>query len=702
MSAARSRELIGLVDTSGISVGFLVPVFAGGGGNAPVVQVLDSSGTVVGFEPYEVPEAPRLPSPSRNASVGAPGLHAFAFARDDVVLLSGNDENDQLAGRIEDPLLLNRPMLGMELADLLGRRDMREKFAAQVHSDMARTSVDAADRWRDLSVLTTDLRRELVADEAGQDRYFSTVVTRVHDGRILLLGLPEHVPGVMKDDLRRAVLAVVGRLARLYPSPRQGWRIVFDRPRSPAASRRPDAALLVATRDGDRGGLRGPWPPVPDVVVHHDARDLFSSDPEAFTRSLMNDGAPLFVVHDADDREAAPKAERDWSSPHVHGIGVGSPRACTLAGNDDLHQATTFIPVTGIRGASGSERNLVNAIRLAIAVEVEQRRRGHWPSSPRTLLRSRVARPAGSKYAWAALYDKAWAMGLAPWSALRIMPSTNASCHPDPVAEALLGGVGSLDGGLIDETLGTMPHTLGLLVDSSPRSQKDEVRHKRSVTRLLAQQQWGVTDQDFRRAEGDISIRGRLAEFEILTAPTAAGLGNPDRDRKDLFQLDIRQVRTIMVTCAASPTAVLEELADTGVLQVDVRDLVDFDAAHSNAVAILGSQLRRMVTGLPSRTRTQFIAFAAMQAFIADRVSGADASDLLAMLEGARRGKDFHLLLRSLKGSEGASTFEVRTFNTIGNRASEPHLGKVDRFRMSLAPEGVSIVLPAPAEPRNT
>lgn len=305
MSAAGSRELIGLVDTSGISVGFLVPVFAGGGENAPVVQVLDSSGTVVGFEPYEVPEAPRLPSPPRKASIGAPGLHAFAFARDDVVLLSGNDGFDQLAGRIDDPLLLNRPMLGIELADLLGRRDLREEFAAQVHSGMARTSVDAADRWRDLSVLTTDLRRELVADEAGEGRYFSTVVTRVRDGRILLLGLPEHVPGVMKDDMRRAVSAVVGRLARLYPSPRQGWRIVFDRPRSPAASRRPDAALLVATRDGDRGGLRGPWPAVPDVVVHHDARDLFTSNPEAFTRSLVNDDAPLFVVHDADDREAA-------------------------------------------------------------------------------------------------------------------------------------------------------------------------------------------------------------------------------------------------------------------------------------------------------------------------------------------------------------------------------------------------------------
>ncbi|MEH3102623.1 MAG: hypothetical protein PGN12_01785 [Sphingomonas phyllosphaerae] len=691
MSAAASRELIGLVDASGISVGFLVPIFAGGGGNAPVVQMLDPQGAIFGFEPYEVPDAPKLPSPPWKATIGDPGVLAFAFGRDDVLLVSGRHGLDQLAGRMEDPLFADRPMLGMELADLLGRGDLREQFAAEVHSAMARSSADAANRWRDLSVLTTDVRRELASKGTAGDKPASAVVARVRSGRIELLGLPQQMSRGTRDALRHAALTVVGRLARLYPAPEAGWRVVLNGPLTPAPRAPRDAALLVATWNEDRDGLRGPWPPTPQLVVHHDASDLFSSSPDDFARSLENEGLPLFVVHDAKNGDAVPKARREWSISDVHGIAVGSPRACTSGRTREAGRGTTLIPITGIRGASGSERSLVNAIRLAIAVEVEQRRSGRRSLGSRVLLRSRVARPTVSKETWAALYDKAFGMGLAPWSALRIMPGIGKADRQDPAAEALLGELEPLYGGLIDETLRSMPHTFALLVDSKPRSPKYDVRHKQAVTQLLARQQWGVTDRDFRRAEAQISVHGRLAEFDLLFAGTATRPA--DQDRTDLFRLDLRRVRTVMVTCAASPTAVLEQLTETGVLPVDVRDLVDFDAAHSSALTILGSQLRRMVTGLPSRTRTRFIAFAAMQAFMADRISGGDASSLLAMLEGARLGREFQLLLRSTRGQPGTATFEVRTFDTVGNRFSEPRFAGINRFRMSLAADGASIDL---------
>lgn len=81
------RRLLGLVDPSGVSLGFLVPLFAGRPSNAPLVQRILPDGTIKRFEPYEVPDAPTVDISARQVSPGSPAVHAFAFGKDDIVIV---------------------------------------------------------------------------------------------------------------------------------------------------------------------------------------------------------------------------------------------------------------------------------------------------------------------------------------------------------------------------------------------------------------------------------------------------------------------------------------------------------------------------------------------------------------------------------------------------------------------------------------
>ncbi|KHA64292.1 hypothetical protein [Sphingomonas sp. Ant20] len=149
------RTLSDFVDPGGAMLGFLVPLFGDRRSNAPLVQIIGDDGTIRGFEPYEVPDATTLRAPHLVVRAGDHAVHAFAFGRHDVVLVADHVGLEELTRRIDDPVLLERPMLAVELATFLRRDDLLVDRAIEVHRRLRQTSRKAADTWRDLSILTT-------------------------------------------------------------------------------------------------------------------------------------------------------------------------------------------------------------------------------------------------------------------------------------------------------------------------------------------------------------------------------------------------------------------------------------------------------------------------------------------------------------------------------------------------------------------
>lgn len=199
MSGPVTHKLIGFVDPSGMSLGFLVPLFVKGRSNAPLAQRLDEDRKILGFEQYGAPNATMLPAQIIEKSIGEPAVYAFAFGQGDVELAMGHDLG-ALARRLDDPALVDRPLLAMELADFLDLTARRCEFAARAHTAMCKASVETADHWRDLSVLTTELRRELTRHpERSTRRLAETVVARVRGRVVEIAGAGDQISADRKS-----------------------------------------------------------------------------------------------------------------------------------------------------------------------------------------------------------------------------------------------------------------------------------------------------------------------------------------------------------------------------------------------------------------------------------------------------------------------------------------------------------------------
>ena len=92
----------------------MVPLFNNARLNSPLVQRVKEDATVRGFEPYGAPGALQLPAPVMETSVGDPSIHAFAFGEGDVELAT-SDDLTPFSKRLDDPVLLKRPLVAMEV-----------------------------------------------------------------------------------------------------------------------------------------------------------------------------------------------------------------------------------------------------------------------------------------------------------------------------------------------------------------------------------------------------------------------------------------------------------------------------------------------------------------------------------------------------------------------------------------------------------
>lgn len=690
MTEPNTFHLIGLADPSGISLGFLVPLFSDGRSNAPLVQQLTMDGTVAGFELYEAPDAPRLPAPQLTIHLGAPAIHAFAFGEHDVAIIKNKADQAALLDRLDDPVLRNRPLLAMEVADLIDRRDLRAEFASEVHTELRKVSVETADRWRDLSVLTTDLRRILAQRREQSVGHLSeTVVARVRHNTVEVLGITNLLSVQQRETLRLAVLKTVDTLAKLYPPPYGGWHVRILEHASDHRHRQPDAVVLLASKRARKLGHNIAWPLIPNIKVLDDPRGKF-------VRVMDETKAPLFVAYDADDYKLIQRASAEWAGHDMHGIAFASPRSRVKQEISHQRWRATHVSTAAIHGNAGAERSLMTAVRLAIAVELDRKSQGIRGYQSTTLLRARGLSPDPESDAWAMLYDRAWNMGLAPGRGFHIigvgtMPALSMF-EPGWALRALFHQPRFLHGPMVEQVMEQTRTTAALLVDTSPRTVKDEIRHRQSIARLLEMQRWTVLNGDPHRHETDLLISGNYTSLNVLTAPPISA---PRTSRREVVpDIDLRAIRSLAVTCAATPGAVLERLVDSGVLAVDMRDLIAFDAEHATVLTLVGAQLRRFVTGIPSGPRTRLLALVALQAFKAGHVEGGAASQILSLIEKQDFGKRMHLVLRAVKTVDNAIVADVKILETAYDQRAHSEWIEIGGFTMSVQAQSITLLAP--------
>lgn len=688
-------KLIGLADPSGISLGFLSPLFIGGSSNAPLVQRISPDGTIGGFEAYEVPDAPRLEAPPRAVVVGGPAVHAFAFGKGDVVIVVGGTGRDELLERIDAPLLHARPMLAMEVADFLGLHDLKCDLALRAHTLMRKASDETADTWRDLSVLTPELRRTLArTDQRTSARLAATVVAQIRRDVVEILGVGDELSTSQLSGLRTAALEATGRLAVLYPPPEDGWRVHVRKAAERKHHRKAEAVVLLASTRALRLARGAPWSAVPDLDIH-------TEDGNAFTRAVEETEKPLFVVYDADGPEVMRKVRGDRTVREMHGIALDTARARVDHDASPGLWSSTHVPAAGIGGGVRSE---IAGIRLAIAVELDRAvLRPSFSARSAVLVRSRGTGPDPEADAWAALYDRAWGMGLAPWRSM-LIPSHGARAKPRSAysddysssyasqrkpgwaAHALFHEPVFLEGAMTARVMGELRTTGALLVARERRTEEDLGLHRASITRLLERQRWGIENDDFRRPDARLVAKGARAEFELMVRPN--GILQPEWKPSALFGIDLTTVDRLLVSGPASPGEVLSHLAGSGELVVAMRDLTAIDAASATPLTLVAAQLRRQVTGLPSSARTHLVALVAMQALRAGKVDDG-GRDLLHLMEGDALGRDVHLAIASTRMVDGALVARIKVMDN--NKAEGNRWRVIGGFVMSVTPHAVSI-----------
>ncbi len=673
------RTLSDFVDPGGAMLGFLVPLFGDRRSNAPLVQIIGTDGTIRGFEPYEVPDAPRLPAPRLVVREGDHAVHAFAFGPHDILVVAGPDDLAELTRRIDDQVLLDRPMLAVELATFLRRDDLMLERAVEVHERLRQTSRSAADTWRDLSVLTTAIRRRLGAARLPASRRLAdSIVATARDGVIEISGLPRTIDPPRVEELKRGIEGLLDKFAVLYPRPSGGWSIML----TPAPARRglaPDAAVLVVAEKA----VSRDWRPALDLQI------FWKNGPE-FARAVEGTKAPLFVAYGADDPDQMRRAQGDWTVRDMHGLAISSSTAAARTAVEGQPWRTTHVVSPGIRAAGpGRDRGVLAPLELAIAAELDRVRADlSWPVDAAILLRAQGTGADARSDGWAALYDRSWSMGLAPWRSLCLMPLGEPAIATDVdwAAHALLEAERAIRGPAVDRVMATSRATAAMLVDLRPRSPDDVFRHRRAIVQLLERQHWSTADLG--RGDGDMAIRitGERGDVDVRFAEPLGRVARETRHPGVEFT-DLRSLKGLVVTCGATPASTLAQLRTSNELAVDARDLIGVDPRTTTPLSLVGHQLKRMVMGLHSPSRTRLLALVVRQAFEYGRIDVTEGTSLAQAINDPDLGSRLHFTVRTATYREGATVAQMRLVDQAKGQTSR--FDPSGTFRMIVTPDEV-------------
>lgn len=689
-------DLIGLADPGGFGLGFLIPVFGDRRSNAPLVQRADRRDRVTGFDPLDPPGVHVVPQASVRIARGDPIMWAFALAPDSILM--GNDDaaRSRLIEALDDPRLRGRPLLAMELAEFLDLPERRAQFAMRAYHRFLDMSEQAACGWRDLSVLTPDIRRYVARNPNPKSVKALTVLTAaIEEDAIVIRGLAELPDANERTTLRKAANMATAMMPGLYDEPPSGWRLRVIVPATDATGAPQDAAVLVAN------------PELGDLVHELRASRALSlavfgaDDLDEFAKKLDTSGLPSFIAFDSRAPDAFRRISQGAFSGTVVGIELGR-RASSIANfvpaafSRDKGRVIA-VPGAGIARTRQHGSGHTGAVQLAAAIGIEISRPGEkleMPHPVSALLRARGTGIARDADAWASLYDRAWSLDLVPWESVLIAPSIRTmprmdDRHPDWAIDALFTDAPRITADSTDAILDGLRTTAALLVSSNRRDESDERRHQYAVAAMLKAQGWDVdTDAQMRNlqpftAEGE---RARLRVSVDEGVPASRGW-----NLSELLGRELGSIDQIRVTCKATPGAVLAHLAATGELAVNMRDLCDLQAGDATVFSLAGAQLRRMVTSLHARARSHFLAVLVAEGLRRGYVNIEGAGALHEALASPALGHATHFVARRIGTGVGHVSAEIGLVASARNEHVPADTDLVPPFRLIVADEGVTI-----------
>lgn len=675
--------LVGVADPGGRAMGFLIPVFRLHPSNSLFVQRTSADGEITGFDPVDLQRLEILGVADAAAQVGDSARWAFAFGRGDVILGNGKRGRKALERRLDEAPLNEMPALAFEVAEFLGLTTRRAELASRTFKRLARTSEAAANRWRDLSVLTPDLRAALTA-RLGAD--FAKGVVATSERRTITIGRHGRPGTRVEEDIRAVAEAVLVVLEPLYGP---GWKVRFARVRDLADHPQPPDALVYVPQRRLDGLLH-------EIAGSRSLR--VEGYPERkvaeFALAVQRLGRPGFVVGEAQDDERLQAAAADLGMDLV-AISMTPPAAVSRPLLDEPSSLPTILVPTpsGRPGTPGRSPfragSVVQAMAAALAIIESRDGPGTLPGRS-VLLRARGLGPDPDTDAWLAVQDRAWALGLDAYEALRVGPTIrrieDRGLGADWAAHGFYRQDRPIDG-IADLALAAMRTEAVALVPVTEPDENAETRRVLAIRHLLERQGW-----EFQRSRSDApgprAVSGARWEFEL--DPRRRPL--PPKWRiEPLLEQPLRDIAIVAPSPEAGPGAILARLFGYGELAASVRDLVRLPADRATPHSLLGAQLRRLATAMPSRARSQFVALLIHDALTSGYVHDLPADLLNEIVRHPHLGTRMLLgLRRTVTTADGVQTDVHPALRDDGHRAWEGH--RVCRpFRLLVQDDGVAI-----------
>ncbi|MBO9695930.1 MAG: hypothetical protein J7499_07010 [Sphingopyxis sp.] len=683
-------ELFGHADMGGQKIGFLVPLFRTRSSNALLVQRISRDGRVAGFVGIEPAQTPVTPVNIQAVAIGEEPIWSFAFSNGDVIEARDREFRAALQSRLDDPALMDRPLLSVEIAEFLGLPDQRLSAAVKAYTRLRTLGNAAAGSWRDLSILTPDLRRAV--RQAGGD--LAPIAKRLiaqTDGNLASIRSPILLTAGTKAKLAEVARTVLEKLAPLYPPSRTGWSIRIHFPDEGPRIAAPEAVVLIPDeRDGEIRhylemdfGWRVDAYPLNQLSIFRNAL----TETRAAGFALVRGENPRII------REVA-----EMGGPRITPILTGTSSRFPLHGNNDLFDASDMhicVPATGLPGATRPTRTTSTIVRQVIAAALgagdrigSERLEGRWVfyrangtgSSPRT-------------DAFATLYDRLIANDLSSRQIFFMLGKERGARAPEvgerPLDMLFPGGILLHDRRTVATMIDAKSDVLMLL----PVRQRDEAdweEHRRAIDQVLFARGWragmpkGGEDGVY-----EVDIPLRLRYLRIRPEPKLA----PRWNIQALLDFDLRELDAVTLTGDAGPASILAGLEQRRELAINMRDLCASNG-EAGIMSIFAGQFRRLASGQLHRARTHFAALLLNHAYRLGHVGFEGDGALHDALHGPELGNAVQLNWNRIRGAGDHVRARVRLVAGRTNEHLPAGSNLIPPFDLVLFPDGVALERP--------
>lgn len=596
--------LIGHIDPSAQGIGFLIPVFSKTGSNELFVQVLSKDGSLRGFQILEGYDGPVDYTDQTPVGDAEESFWAFSFSEDDRIVGRGSDGKVLLEDRLDSRFFGTRPLLAVEVAEFLQLPYRRVEWAEQAMESLRGLGVGIPEAWRDLSLLTPDLRAMLAEQDADISLATRRIVASTNDDTVHVRGISGPETKRIDSAIRKAVLKILRRLDPLYASTSPRWRVHIAWEQQRHRRRKNDALIYLTDKRDSELKAHLALPGDLDLEVY--APD----ESEEFDHALWDESTMAFVVVRGGHQSAQAQIA-SFPPGRVIGIHVGT--SSQTAGHhqyDLLSEADVTLVSTqagGFPGLRTSYRTIARTVRQIIAAMLDygNNKPGKW-----AFYRATGTGPDREGDAWSALYDKVrskhphmTAITLCGPSAARSLPP-----HEDRraawVREVLFPSTRNRHGILRGGRYGGSGFEVAALLQEGSESRTDN-SDESAIEALFSARGWEVVGATRIFQAKELEVAGPDHTFRVRLSP------EPLNERHaptfpQLHDLALDRIDTLAIVPNVNIKQLIQRLQIYGEFAVSIRDLCSSDG-RAGLYSLLGSQLRRFAVVNASQYHTLFM-----------------------------------------------------------------------------------------------